>query len=94
MKRIVSTLIVLAILMTGTVFGDNLITNPGFETQMPAFWSPLNGTMDVDVGWVQAPNPVYGGRVPPVPRLAGSLTTMLTCTGTMPRPGLTRLVPT
>ncbi|MEE9189425.1 MAG: T9SS type A sorting domain-containing protein [Candidatus Neomarinimicrobiota bacterium] len=61
MKRIVSTLIVLGILMTGTIFSDNLITNPGFETQTPAFWSPLNGTMGVDVDWVQAPNPVYAG---------------------------------
>jgi hypothetical protein len=61
MKRIVSTLIVLGILMTGTIFGDNLLTNPGFEDQTPAFWSPLNGTIGVDVDWVQTPNPVYAG---------------------------------
>ena len=61
MKRIVSTLIVFGILMTGTIFGDNLIINSSFEDQTPAFWSPLNGTIGVDLGWVQAPSPVYAG---------------------------------
>ena len=59
MKRTVNALIVLGLLMAGPIFADNLIINPGFEDQTPAFWSGLNGTIGAGLGWEQTE--VYGG---------------------------------
>ncbi|MBC8401709.1 MAG: hypothetical protein H8E14_09490, partial [Candidatus Marinimicrobia bacterium] len=53
MKRTVNALIVLGLLMAGPIFADNLIINPSFEDQAPAFWSGYNGTIGTELGWEQ-----------------------------------------
>ncbi len=42
------------------VGGEELLSNTGMEDQLPAFWSPLNGTFGTDVGVTDAAM-AYGG---------------------------------
>ena len=44
MKILVNVLIVLCVILAGPISADNLIGNPSFETQSPAFWEGTAGT--------------------------------------------------
>ncbi len=44
-------LIVLCVFFVGSLAAQNLLVNPGFEEQQPAFWNPLNGSIGTELGW-------------------------------------------
>ncbi|MFH1852350.1 MAG: T9SS type A sorting domain-containing protein [Candidatus Neomarinimicrobiota bacterium] len=50
MKITVRALIVLSLMLSGAVFAENLIQNPGLEDLTPSFWNELNGTFGVELG--------------------------------------------
>ncbi|MCK4295981.1 MAG: hypothetical protein KAX28_04910, partial [Candidatus Marinimicrobia bacterium] len=50
MKKFV-LLIAVCFIFVGSLFAQNLIVNPSFEEQEPAFWSGLNGSIGTELGW-------------------------------------------
>ncbi|MCK4447887.1 MAG: hypothetical protein KAW56_12505, partial [Candidatus Marinimicrobia bacterium] len=42
-------LIAVCFVLLGSCNAENIIVNPSFEDQAPAFWSPLNGTIGTDL---------------------------------------------
>jgi hypothetical protein len=50
MKHFYILMFVILFLVSSLV-GQNLIVNPGFEEQEPAFWSGLNGSIGTELGW-------------------------------------------
>ncbi|MFP4548464.1 MAG: hypothetical protein ACLFQM_10045, partial [Fidelibacterota bacterium] len=57
MKRL--QVLLLVIIFSSILFSQNLIENPGFEEQVPAFWHGLNGAIGNELGWES--NDVYEG---------------------------------
>ena len=44
-------ILLLVVIFSGVMFGQNLLVNPGFEEQVPAFWNGLNGIVGNELGW-------------------------------------------
>jgi hypothetical protein len=51
MKRFYMLMFV-TLFLVSSLAGQNILVNPGFEDFKPALWSPLNGTIGSELGWV------------------------------------------
>ncbi|MCH7612788.1 MAG: T9SS type A sorting domain-containing protein [Candidatus Marinimicrobia bacterium] len=59
MKNKVNVIIIISVLFTGSLFAENLLVNPSFENQTPAFWTGYNAMLNNELLWEQTE--VYGG---------------------------------
>ena len=61
MKKLNLLLLAITIVFASVLMAENILVNPSFEDQTPAFWAPLNGTQGTELGVESEAANVYSG---------------------------------